>query len=69
MAEARQSSEWARAAAIKATLININRDKAKHPQPLPDDLFNPYAKLPPPAPPQKVDIAILKTIFVDNFRD
>lgn len=67
MAEARQRSEWARTAAIKATLININRDQKKHREPFADDLFNPYAAKARPKPKADLvtkDLSILKRMFV-----
>jgi len=67
MAQARQQDGWNHTAALLAMLANVNRDPRKgrafrpadfHPIPAPKRTESP--------PALKGDIAMLKTVFIDN---
>jgi len=66
MADAKQTEDWNHTAAILAILANTHRDPKKTRPAKPAD-FHPYTKrsAPTPAPP-KVDITVLKAVFVDR---
>jgi len=61
MGEARQRDEWARASSLMALIANANRDPKKHRAFRPTD-FDPFSQTPKPR--QKVDVSILKDIFI-----
>jgi len=61
MAEARQRDGWARTSSLMALIANTNRDPRKHRAFRPSD-FDPFAA----RPKQKVDVSILKDIFIDG---
>jgi len=61
MAEARQRDEWARTSSLMALIANANRDAKKHRAFRPND-FDPFSQTPKPK--QKVDVSILKDIFI-----
>ncbi len=63
MAETRQRDEWARTSSLMALIANANRDPKKHRAFRPTD-FDPFSETPKPK--QKVDVSILKEIFIDN---
>ncbi len=63
MAEARQRDEWARTSSLMALIANANRDPKKHRAFRPTD-FDPFSQTHKPK--QKVDVSILKEIFIDN---
>jgi len=63
MAEAKQRDEWARTSSLMALIANANRDPKKHRAFRPND-FDPFAVTHKPK--QKVDVSILKDIFIDG---
>ncbi len=63
MAEARQRDEWARTSSLMALIANANRDPKKHRAFRPTD-FDPFAATQKPK--QKVDVSILKDIFIEG---
>ena len=63
MAEARQRDEWARTSSLMALIANANRDPKKHRAFRPTD-FDPFSQTHKPK--QKVDVSILKDIFIDG---
>ncbi len=63
MAEARQRDEWARTSSLMALIANANRDPKKHRAFRPTD-FDPFSQA--QVPKQKVDVSILKDIFIDG---
>ena len=63
MAEAKQRDEWARTSSLMALIANANRDAKKHRAFRPTD-FDPFAVTHKPK--QKVDVSILKDIFIDG---
>ena len=63
MAEAKQRDEWARTSSLMALIANANRDPKKHRAFRPTD-FDPFAVTNKPK--QKVDVSILKDIFIDG---
>ena len=63
MAEAKQRDEWARTSSLMALIANANRDAKKHRAFRPSD-FDPFAVTPKSK--QKVDVSILKDIFIDG---
>ena len=63
MAEAKQRDEWARTSSLMALIANANRDPKKHRAFRPTD-FDPFAVTQKPK--QKVDVSILKEVFIDN---
>ncbi len=63
MAEAKQRDEWARTSSLMALIANANRDAKKHRAFRPTD-FDPFAVTQKPK--QKVDVSILKDIFIDG---
>ena len=69
MAQARQEDNWNHTAAVMALIANVNRDPKRGRALKPAD-FHPALpgrreRTGPPAP-LKGDIAMLKTVFVDN---
>lgn len=62
MAEGRQRSEWARNAALMALIANTQRDPKKSRAFRPGD-FDPFSGS---APAAKVDVGVLKTVFIDK---
>jgi hypothetical protein len=66
MADAKQTEDWNHTAALLATIANAHRDPKKSRPFKPAD-FHPFSKRSPPRePPPKVDITVLKTVFVDR---
>ena len=68
MAEAKQTDEWNRSAALMALLANTHRDPKKSRKFKPAD-FHPHLKQRHPTrnvKPPKVGIAVLKSVFVDG---
>jgi hypothetical protein len=63
MAETKQRDEWARTSSLMALFANANRDAKKHRAFRPTD-FDPFSQT--QAPKQKVDVSILKDIFIDG---
>jgi hypothetical protein len=65
MADAKQTDDWNHTAAILALLANVHRDPKKGKAFKPAD-FHPALKRSsmPSSPAPKVDVSILKTIFV-----
>jgi len=63
MAEAKQRDEWARTSSLMALIANANRDPKKHRAFRPTD-FDPFSQM--QVPKQKVDVSILKEVFIDN---
>jgi len=63
MAEAKQRDEWARTSSLMALIANANRDAKKHRAFRPTD-FDPFSQTHKPK--QKVDVSILKDIFIDG---
>ena len=63
MAEGKQRDEWARASSLMALIANANRDPRKHRAFRPTD-FDQFAVTNKPK--QKVDVSILKDIFIDG---
>ena len=63
MAEARQRDEWARTSSLMALIANANRDAKRHRAFRPTD-FDPFSQTHKPK--QKVDVSILKDIFIDG---
>lgn len=63
MAEGKQRDAWARTSSLMALIANANRDPKKHRAFRPTD-FDPFSLT--QAPKQKVDVSILKEIFIDN---
>jgi len=61
MAEAKQRDEWARTSSLMALIANANRDPKKHRAFRPTD-FDPFTVTHKPK--QKVDVSILKDIFI-----
>ena len=70
MAEARQQDNWNYAASVMALLANLNRDPKKGRALRPQDFHplhhNNRTTRQTNEPPLKVDLAVLKTVFVDN---
>lgn len=67
MAEAKQTDEWNRSAALMALLANAHRDPKKSRKFKPSD-FHPHLKrkhVASKAKPPKVGIGVLKSVFVD----
>ena len=66
MADTKQNEDWNHTAAILAILANAHRDPKKTRPAKPAD-FHPYTKRTAPIePPPKVDITVLKAVFVDR---
>lgn len=67
MADARQQDNWNYAAAVMALLANLNRDPKKGRAFKPGD-FHPlhHRTTQPNQPPLKVDLAVLRTVFVES---
>ena len=63
MAEGRQRDEWARTSSLMALIANANRDPKKHRAFRPTD-FDPFSQTLKPK--QKVDVSILKEVFIDG---
>ncbi len=63
MAEARQRDEWARTSSLMALIANANRDPKRHRAFRPTD-FDPFSQAEKPK--QKVDVSILKEIFIEG---
>ena len=63
MADAKQRDEWARTSSLMALIANANRDAKKHRVFRPTD-FDPFSQTPKPK--QKVDVSILKELFIDG---
>ena len=63
MAEAKQHDEWARTSSLMALIANANRDAKKHRAFRPSD-FDPFIQTLKTK--QKVDVSILKDIFIDG---
>ncbi|MGC1272618.1 MAG: hypothetical protein WBC44_02835 [Planctomycetaceae bacterium] len=65
MADAKQTDYWNHTAAVLALLANVHRDPKKGKAFKPAD-FHPALKRSPPtsSPAPKVDVSILKTVFV-----
>jgi len=63
MAEAKQRDDWARTSSLMALIANANRDPKKHRAFRPTD-FDPFSQTQQPK--QKVDVTILKEVFIDN---
>jgi len=62
MAEARARDAWSRTSALMALLANCHRDPKKTRAFRPRD-FDPFAQ---PARPVKVDVSVLKDVFIDG---
>ena len=68
MADAKQTADWNHTAALLAMLANTHRDPKKTRPFKPGD-FHPYARRAVAAEAlPKVDITVLKTVFVDRCR-
>ena len=68
MTEARQHDNWNYASSVMALLANLNRDPKKGRALKPSD-FHPKGQAiakRSDAVPLKVDLSVLKTVFVDN---
>ncbi len=65
MADAKQIDEWNHTAAVLAMLANTHRDPKKTRPFNPAD-FHPGNQRRQQKPIQKVDISVLKTVFVDR---
>ena len=72
MAQARQEDHWNHTAALMALLANVNRDPKRGRAFKPAD-FHPALPIkrgragpPPPLPPLKGEIGMLKTVFIDQ---
>ena len=63
MADARRRDQWSHTSAVLAMTANIHRDRKKKSQPFTPADFHPLAARKRPAP--KVDVSILKQVFVD----
>ena len=63
MVEGKQRDEWARTSSLMALIANANRDAKKHRAFRPTD-FDPFSQTHKPK--QKVDVSILKEIFIDG---
>ena len=63
MAEGKQRNDWARTSSLMALIANANRDTKKHRAFRPTD-FDPFSQT--KMPKQKVDVSILKDIFIDG---
>ena len=63
MAEGKQRDEWARTSSLMALIANADRDPKKHRAFRPTD-FDPFSQAEKPK--QKVDVSILKDIFIDD---
>jgi hypothetical protein len=63
MAEAKQRDEWARTSSLMALIANANRAPKKHRAFRPID-FDPFAATPKVK--QKVDVSILKEVFIEG---
>jgi len=64
MAEARQRDEWAKTSSLMALIANANRDPKKHRAFRPTD-FDPFSQTPKTK--QKVDVSVLKEIFIEGI--
>jgi len=65
MADARQLDEWNHTAAILAMLANTHRDPKKT-RPFKPAEFHPGTRPRPQHPTEKVNVSVLKTVFVDR---
>jgi hypothetical protein len=66
MADGRIEQEWNHTAALLAMLVNLNRDPKKGRAMRPADFHPAALKAASRAEPLKVDLKLLKTVFVDG---
>jgi len=66
MADARHTNEWNHTSALLAMLANTHRDPKKTGPFKPGDFHPGIKRAAPSEPLPKVDISILKTVFVDQ---
>jgi len=66
MVEGKQTEEWNHTSAVLAMLANAHRDPKKTRPFKPGDFHPGVKRAAPEAPLPKVDISILKTVFVDR---
>ena len=66
MADGAVKAEWARTSSVMALIANCHRDPEK--EPIDADYFNPTKQREPEPPPPKVDIGVLKSVFMRKGR-
>jgi hypothetical protein len=65
MLDGKQRHDWSIASAVMALMANIHRDPKRSRRITPSD-FDPFAKRSPAQRHAKVDVSVLKDVFIDG---
>jgi len=65
MLDGKQRHDWSIASSIMAVIANTNRDP-KRSRPIKPSDFDPFAKQSRSSAPLKVDVSVLKDVFIDR---